>query len=526
MFERNLMVAALMLTTVVVSTLAYMSWRRRSVGVAAVFLAVSMVGVAIYGFGYGMELLSETLETAMFWVRFQHWGIHIIAPAWLLFAMSVTGHEKRITPFLIIIFYLIPLFLFIETQTSGLLTLAHHNARMDTSGPYPVFTYDRNSFNYITIGYYSLCLGVSTILFAFSLVRAAPSFRKQTMIYLLGSAPPWIGMFLHNLNLIKSNLDITPIMLGLGGLTLGYGFLRYRILNIIPLARAIIIEKIESGVLVLNQGNRIIDFNPAFQGIYPAITTNLIGQAAEEVFEDPLLLNLIHSEESTRTELEILNDGSPQYFRIYKTRLTNRKNKDAGQVIRFDDFSQEKILLDKLEKLATQDGLTGLLNRQHFDELAKNEIARFNRYAGNLAMIMLDLDHFKKINDTYGHAAGDLILKSVAKTCKKTIRETDLMARYGGDEFVILLPETDLQSAKALTERLHADIMSVRVNYDAHNLSFTASFGVVGITNGLKITLKDFYRAADGAMYQAKAEGGNRICVNSVEDPAGNYQEP
>jgi diguanylate cyclase (GGDEF)-like protein len=473
-----------------------------------------------------MELESYTLETVMFWVRFQHWGIHLIAPAWLLFALSITGHEKRITPWLIAALSLIPLILFGTAQTLGTLNLMHHNPRLDQTGLYPVFIYDRSIFNMVVILYYSLCLGVSTILFVFNMVRAAASFRKHAMIYLIGSAPPWAGLLLHNLNVCEHNLDLTPLMLGLAGLVLSYGFLRFKILDIIPLAREIIFEKIGTGLLVLDKANRIIDFNPALQGLYPTISSASVGRSAKEFIDDPLLQTLIQSEESDQTELSIQRSDSTLYFRVKKTRLTNRKNADAGQIISFDDFTQEKELLVKLEKLATQDGLTGLLNRQHFDQLAENEISRFNRYGGNLAMIMLDLDHFKKINDTYGHAAGDLVLIAVAEAFKKTIRKADLLARYGGEEFVILLPETDLLSAKTLAERLHQSILEISVKYYHHNLQIDASFGVVGITNDQKMTLEDFYTHADRAMYQAKAQDGNRICVNSVEDPAGNYQEP
>lgn len=172
---RIIIVMILILAALVLFLLGLAAWLRCSTGKSAVFLAICMWGVAIYSFGYGIELLSNSLSQAEFWGRFEHWGIQVIAPTWLLFALSVSGYEKRIKPVLIVTLGVILLYLFLTAQALGWLNLAHHNPRMDLTGPYPIFTYDRNIWNYIAVGYYSLCIGASTVLFTFELIKLIPA---------------------------------------------------------------------------------------------------------------------------------------------------------------------------------------------------------------------------------------------------------------------------------------------------------------------------------------------------------------
>lgn len=514
MNERIVIVTIQFATALVLLLLALVAWRRRSSGNAAIFLAVCLTSVTIYSFGYGMELLSDTLETAMFWVRFQHLGIQWIAPTWMLFAISVTGFEKRIKPWMLIVLAIIPLYLLVSAQTLGGLNLAHHNPRMDTSGPFPVFAYDRNIWNYIAVSFYSFCLGVSTILFTIFFFRAARSSKKQAIVYLLGSIPPWVGLFLHNLNLSTTNIDYTPLMMGVSGLFFVFGFTRLRILDLIPLARDMVFEKMSAAAVILDREDRIVDFNPAMQAIFPVISQRSIGVTAYKIFSnDPSLLDLIRTNQNGRTELKFSLEEKTFYYRVHKSILLNRRYEHIGQVIIFYEYTKEKELMERLEWIAARDGLTGIFNRLHFDIIAEREIERRTRYANNLSMIMVDLDHFKKINDTYGHAAGDLVLKTVADTFSKMIRQMDKLARFGGEEFVILLPETSIEAATALAERLRKSLELKVFEFDGAVFSIFASFGISGVESDEKIDLDTLYRAADRALYRSKAMGGNTISV-------------
>jgi diguanylate cyclase (GGDEF)-like protein len=511
---RIVIVTTLILAALVLFLLGLAAWLRRATGKSAVFLAICMWAVAIYSFGYGMELLSNSLSQAEFWVRFEHWGIQLIAPTWLLFALSVSGYEKRIKPVFIIALGVIPLYLFLTAQTLGWLNLAHHNPRMILSGPFPMFTYDRNLWNYIAVGYYSLCIATSTVVFAIALFKSVPAVKKNALIYLLGSLPAWVGLVLHNLGL-SGNIDFTPLFLGISGLFFVYGFTKLRMLEIIPLARDVIFENMSTGVLILDREDRIIDFNSALHEIFPNITKKTIGASVYRTFpDDPSLLQLVRGAEVGRIELRFDSGNECSYYRASSTNIYDRRNHLIGKIVNFYEYTKEKQLLEQLERLAAHDGLTGAYNRQQFMTMAEKEVKRHDRYGGNLSMIMLDLDKFKKVNDTYGHGAGDLTLKTLTKTFSRMIRQSDILARIGGEEFIILLPETSIEAAQSLAERLRNTLSSKIINFDNQSFSVSASFGISGMNTEMNMDLQDLYRLADRALYRAKGMGGSTVCVN------------
>lgn len=511
MSERIPIVIGLFTTTVITLILAIFIWLRNSSSRAALYLAICISATAIYSFGYGMELLSDTLKYAMFWVRFQHLGIDIIAPSWLLFALATTGFEKQITRKWIIILSIIPLGLFLSAQTLGWLNLFHQNPRMDMSGAFPIFTYDRNIFNYISAAYYSICLLISTTLFGLMLFRSSKAARRQAMVYLLGSIPPWIGLVAYSLG---SVYDSTPFTLGIGGIILAIGFVQLRILDILPLARDIVFEKLSTGVMIIDTDYRIMDYNPALEKVFPHLNLNVKNQSVFDVFSDyPTLLKTIRDHNEERIEMMIENNGSPTYYRTSFNAMHNRRGKQIGFIISYYEFTNEKYLVEKLEKLAALDGLTGVYNRPYFDQYATKEINRINRYGGVISMIYLDIDRFKTINDTYGHPAGDLVLTKVAEALSNNIRESDVLARFGGEEFVILLPHTDVLAARALGERLRYALENMNLVFDGQDIPVRASFGITGFTAGNKLGLETIYRLADQAMYHAKEQGGNRVCL-------------
>ena len=515
MSERIPIVVGLFLTAVITLILAIYIWTKHASSRAAVFLAICISAISIYSFGYGMELLCNTLKYAMFWVRFQHLGIEVIAPAWLLFTLSNTGFNKRITKGWIIVISIIPLGLFLSAETLGWLNIAHHNPRMDTSGAFPIFTYDRNLFNYISAVYFSICIFLSTLLFALMFFRSSKSSHGQALVYLLGSIPPWLGLIAYSLG---SVYDTTPFTLGIGSLILAIGFIQLRILDIIPLARDVVFEKMCTGVMILDTDHRIMDFNPALQTIFPHLNLSKKKSIFDILANFPSLLKTIQDKSEERIELVIENDGSTSYYRTSCNAMYNKRGKQVGFILSFYEYTNEKHLLEKLEKLAALDGLTGIYNRPHFDQYATKEINRIQRYGGVVSMIYLDLDHFKEINDTYGHPAGDLVLKKVAETLSKNIRGSDVLARFGGEEFVVLLNQTDVLAARALGERLRVALESLKVQFDGHDIPVLASFGITGLTSGSKLNLDTIYRLADQAMYHSKNRGGNRVCVCLLTD--------
>ena len=165
-----------------------------------------------------------------------------------------------------------------------------------------------------------------------------------------------------------------------------------------------------------------------------------------------------------------------------------------------------------LETLATMDFLTGLSNRRHFETVAHTELSRSQRYMRPFSILMLDIDHFKDVNDRLGHAAGDLILKNVAEICRQGKRSSDFIARVGGEEFALILPETTFGDAHELAERLRRLVEESKQLIDGQWVRVTVSIGVAGAgpsTSGLGA----LQRSADEALYEAKRLGRNQVAI-------------
>jgi len=165
------------------------------------------------------------------------------------------------------------------------------------------------------------------------------------------------------------------------------------------------------------------------------------------------------------------------------------------------------LLYRKALRAAHKDGLTGCGNRAAFDEMLGREVLLAQRHKRPLGIIVIDIDHFKAVNDTYGHATGDCLLRALAHTAEHTIRLSDQLFRYGGEEFVVLLPETDIKGVKRLAERIRRRIEALDCICEGNHIDMTASLGVA--TLNADDDEESFFRRADAALYQAKHEGRN-----------------
>lgn len=171
-------------------------------------------------------------------------------------------------------------------------------------------------------------------------------------------------------------------------------------------------------------------------------------------------------------------------------------------------------LMRQLKEQAVRDGLTGLYNYRYFMECLQSGIARQRRYGGVLSLILIDIDHFKHLNDRYGHQAGDFVLKCMGMDIKESLRTVDIPCRYGGEEFAVILPMTDLEGAEIVAERLRQNIELSLFERDGASYHITCSFGV-GSIEQRPVSIQDFIRQVDSALYRSKADGRNRVSVVS-----------
>lgn len=224
----------------------------------------------------------------------------------------------------------------------------------------------------------------------------------------------------------------------------------------------------------------------------------------KEYFNKPIIRHMGESE-NIRVKIksgDVLDvDISLSYFELNNKKIVVSSIRDVSQLRKTNR---------KLAYLATHDPLTGLYNRTELNNLLDKEFTRAERYKRELSIFMVDIDYFKKVNDTYGHIFGDITLKSVARSIQKTIRLSDLCARFGGEEFIILLPETPSSDAFSQAERLRKSIEECVISDDEGNkTNVTVSIGIASYPENGN-TIDDLLKNADLALYKAKSNGRNR----------------
>lgn len=201
-----------------------------------------------------------------------------------------------------------------------------------------------------------------------------------------------------------------------------------------------------------------------------------------------------------------------------ESRLRAERRLNAGDLVRVGDTVFKYLSGTDVEtqyheiilRMAVTDGLTNLGNRQQLDAWMEQEIARAQRYGRQLSVLLADIDHFKRINDSYGHLAGDGVLRAVASALQKRLRPTDRLGRYGGEEFCAILPDTSVHDAVTIAEQLRSSLAERASAADEKLIAITISLGAATWLPGMSVT--ELYRAADEKLYEAKRSGRNRVC--------------
>lgn len=214
----------------------------------------------------------------------------------------------------------------------------------------------------------------------------------------------------------------------------------------------------------------------------------------------------VFSEEEIKRIMKFLVNLAQIIGEMGKARLDLLKAKESEK----DRVIQLEAARSQLERLVAEDPLTGLYNRRKFHERLYQEYSRAMRYEKDLSLAMIDTDNFKQINDTYGHTAGDQILKKIAETIEGTVRNCDIVARIGGDEFCVVFPETNPKAAMNALKNILRNIDSIRVVQDSISISVSCSIGYSSIDSHCS-DAEDLLIKADKALYQAKSQGRNRV---------------
>ncbi len=231
-------------------------------------------------------------------------------------------------------------------------------------------------------------------------------------------------------------------------------------------------------------------------------------KAKPEFRDIPVIL--LTGEESTDKKVKGLEQGASDYITkpFESSELIARVKVQLKMKALQDELKEKNV---QLERLAATDALTKIHNRRYFMELLEVEFAKCERFHHDMGLVLLDIDFFKKVNDTYGHPEGDRVLVDVAQTLQASTRKVDLLARFGGEEFIVLLPSTDLKGSKFVAEKLREEIAK---QISVGGKPVTISVGLAHTPTTPGVTTSDaLIQRADEALYRAKAAGRNRVCV-------------
>jgi diguanylate cyclase (GGDEF)-like protein/PAS domain S-box-containing protein len=504
-------------------------YRRNSAGAGLVILL--MIGFFGWSFGNGMVLLHSDLNQKIFWLNLSQVGPDFTPILWFFLSLEHTGRRNLLKNkwlYLVFVFPVLTTLIMWTNNWHHLLRrsitlgyLANHTTYLSIErGPwfYPESAY---GYIFILLSFY--------LLFRFLNVSSA---RKQTLTILCSMFVPVLSNLLDifQLNPLKP-FGPTSIAFSITGIILAWGLYRQHFLDIAPIARNVVLEMIGDAVVVIDRQHRIVDINPASYHLFciPCDSpSQLIGRKIEEVVlpwpEENEPLN-IGGEARTQVALKVNEERC--FYNVTTSSITNELNETLGWVIIFNDITEVKRVneslqsqLDEINKLqdqlreqAIRDSLTGCFNRHYLNEILFRESSRANREKRTIGLMMLDIDHFKQINDTYGHIAGDRILQTLGEDLRMWVRVEDMVFRYGGEEFLIVLPGIPMQAFIARAQTLCNRIAALEIAANPETkINLTVSIGIALFPDH-KGDIYQVLEYADRALYDAKHAGRNTIAV-------------
>ncbi|MBN1531786.1 MAG: diguanylate cyclase [Spirochaetes bacterium] len=515
MDAKTVIIAVLFASGTVTTILSYPALRNRHTPGARTFMAM-MLSLTLYSWGYAMEIYHTELPGMILSLRIEYLGIATLPAFWLILAIQYSGLGRRLTPAVYGVLFFIPAVTLVLHYTNAHHHLFYRELSVNRDAPFPVVSITKGLWYYVHIVYLNLAILAANSLYLRMSLKTWGAYRTQALTMLGGSLLPWAGNVIYQMGLSPYGMDINPIMLTVSGPVFSLAMFRFRMFDLSPIARDSVFESMDDPVLVVDTLNRLVDFNPSARRVVGTLGKNAIGSDVGSILSAyPSLVEQIATcceERQEGVEVRCDSGGNPRYYQSMISPVRSLRSRLLGRTIILHDVTAQRKLLGRLHEMATTDELTGIANRRHLMDLGAREIDRARRYCRPLSVILMDLDHFKRINDTYGHLAGDDVLKNTAEICRRGLRSCDLLARYGGEEFVILLPETPPSAAVAIAQRLCDAVAASPVSAVHGEVHLTASFGITGVDCVTGIDVFDsLLRKADRALYRAKEGGRNRV---------------
>ncbi len=482
---------ALILTAIPASIVATMAVRRRTAA-GAPGLAAALIAVVVWTITYALRWLSPDGVAAAFWLDATYLGVVTAPTAFFVVAAQVTAGQRLFTRKNLVLVSIEPLLTLLILFTDRFHGLFYAGIRTSGSilngGPW---------FWFNAIYSYALLLAAAVLLVR-ALTRARDLYRRQLVALLVGMLLPWLGNIVSLGHLSPfADLDTTPFIFFASGIVIAFGLFRYRLFDIVPVAHDLLVESMTDGMIVVDTVYRILDLNPAARAIF-GISGKVIGQPVagiKELWTDPGRVDelmLVPKREC------IVKSSADRSYEVSVSPVRERRREAKGWLIVLHDITERKKFEDELRYRSTHDILTGLYNRQYYEE-AIDRLQSERRHA--ISVVMMDLDGLKEINDSRGHSAGDALIRETAGILAGVVEGEDILARAGGDEFLVIMPDSGIVAANAIVEKIRREIHS-RNAKETGMPAIRLSMGIAVRTANepLFATMK----RADDAMYREK----------------------
>ena len=480
----------------------------------SLYFALLIGASMFYVLGYLLEIFATTPSEVMFAIRVEYIGVPLSAPAFMLTALGFF-RPKMIKKWMVPLIIAYGMVMFLIVFTSPYHNLFYTSVDMAYNGGIFVVVLGKGVLYYVQHTSAILCMLGTYAFLIILFITGNTKRRRQMILFLIGSIICFIPNLMNILGTTPLGLEFLSFSMTIA-LTLFYISLYHQnMLDIIPAAFDMAIENLDDAVVVLDNEWEFVYCNQRARELFPALNEYT---GTERIADMPGWPSELSPASQQQTSF-IMSDpmsGNNILQQADILDIHNRNGAIIGKSIKMHDITELTNMLNQLEELAITDPLTGAFNRRHFETLINRQLSRASRQANNLGLAMLDIDHFKIVNDTYSHLAGDEVLREMVHTVSDQLREGDIIARFGGEEFIFFSIEESESGLLALANRLRQAIEDAVIVFDGIKIPVTASFGAVMIAPGQ--SYEDALAAVDKALYQAKETGRNRVVIGKIND--------
>jgi diguanylate cyclase (GGDEF)-like protein len=474
-----------------------------------IFAAVNFC-VSVYLFGYLMELNSVTLERMAFWNQIQYLTLPFYPGLWVLLVLVHSKAVRTVNASVLIPIFAVPTITFLLRFTNGMHRLFYSSMTLRENAFFPTLALGKGPWYYVNAAYLLFSFLIAVYLYLSFSLKGTRERRISYIILTAGALLPIVGLGLILADFGHFGIDYAAMMMPVSLLFVHSAFFRYDFLEIKSLAREVLFESSSDAMILADDAGALTDHNRQARELFPELSAAASGMPLESLFADRGdFLELLRIPMESRDPAAVYQSEDNRFYRIKDLELRNVFGNPAGRLITLSDCTEERLEWARLKERASTDELTGLFNRASFSARAEDEFSRSQRHGSMFSLIMMDIDHFKSVNDTYGHAAGDEVLRFLGGELRYHFRSTDLSARIGGEELAVILPGAALDAAFAAAEKFRMHIELSPVVFEASEIRFTLSAGVVRYSPAFG-TFSDMMKAADMALYESKRRGRNR----------------